>query len=67
MEQPQALAVLRALTTLARGGGGDVKKLTDHHGGRFRLRLGDWRVLFTFEPPDTLHIYRVENRKDAYR
>jgi len=67
IEQPQALAILHALTRFARGGGGDVKKLTDDAEGRFRLRLGDWRVLFTLEAPNTLHIYSVENRKDAYR
>ena len=67
VEQTQALAILQALTRFARGEGGDVKKLTGDLQRRFRLRVGDWRVLFTFEKPDTLHIYSVENRRDAYR
>jgi mRNA-degrading endonuclease RelE of RelBE toxin-antitoxin system len=67
IEQPQALAILHALTRFARDGIGDLKKLTDDPQSRFRLRMGDWRVLFTFEAPDTLHVYSVENRKDAYR
>lgn len=67
IEQAQALAILYALTRFARGEGGDVKKLTGDPQERFRLRVGDWRVLFTFEAPDTLHIYSVENRRDAYK
>ncbi len=67
IRQPQALAILHALTRFADGKGGDLKKLTDDPQGQFRLRVGDWRVLFSFEAPDTLHIYSVENRKDAYR
>ena len=67
VEQPQTLAILRALTRFVRGQGGEVKKLTDDVQGRYRLRVGDYRILFTFEDRDTLHIFSVENRKDAYR
>jgi len=67
IEQPQALLILRALTRFARGQGGEVKRLTDDVQNRYRLRVGDYRVLFTFEKPDTLHVFSVENRKDAYR
>jgi mRNA-degrading endonuclease RelE of RelBE toxin-antitoxin system len=67
IELPQALLILHALTRFVRGQGGEVKKLTDDAQNRYRLRVGDFRVLFTFEEPDTLHIFSVENRKDAYR
>ncbi|MCU1334552.1 MAG: type toxin-antitoxin system RelE/ParE family toxin [Bryobacterales bacterium] len=67
IEQPQALVILQALTRFARGCGGEVKKLTDDVQNRYRLRVGDYRVLFAFENRDTLHILSVENRKDAYR
>ena len=46
---------------------GDVQKLS---GGRdlYRLRVGDWRVLFTIESHGQLKaILRVLNRRDAYR
>jgi mRNA-degrading endonuclease RelE of RelBE toxin-antitoxin system len=67
IEQPQALIILQALTRFVRGQGGEVKKLTDDVQNRYRLRVGGYRVLFTFENPDTLHILSIENRKDAYR
>jgi mRNA-degrading endonuclease RelE of RelBE toxin-antitoxin system len=67
IEQPQALMILHALTRFVRGQGGEVKKLTDDTGNRYRLRVGDYRVLFAFEDGDILHIFGVVNRKDAYR
>jgi mRNA interferase RelE/StbE len=32
----------------------------------YRLRLGDYRVLFEFES-GTILVYRIRHRKDAYR
>jgi len=34
--------------------------------GEKRLRVGDYRVRFTEEHPETLRIHTVRNRKDAY-
>jgi mRNA interferase RelE/StbE len=43
---------------------GDVKRLTDHT-QEYRLRVGDYRILF--EVAGTIVVvYRVVNRKDAY-
>jgi mRNA-degrading endonuclease RelE of RelBE toxin-antitoxin system len=67
IEQPQALLILQALNRFVRGQGGDVKKLTDDVRNRYRLRVGDYRVLFAWEGTDTLHVFSVENRKNAYR
>ncbi|MEI6232009.1 MAG: type II toxin-antitoxin system RelE/ParE family toxin [Planctomycetota bacterium] len=44
---------------------GDIKKLVNHVPD-YRLKVGDWRVLFEVEH-DTIVIARVLNRKDAYR
>ena len=44
---------------------GDVKRLTGRP-PRFRLRVGDWRVLFTVEV-DTLKVYRIVHRRESYR
>ena len=33
----------------------------------FRLRVGDFRVRFSYLDADTVSISRVQNRKDAYR
>jgi len=43
---------------------GDVKRLTNFT-PEFRLRVGEYRVLFEVEGNKVL-IYRVRHRKDAY-
>ena len=78
----RALADLRALTardrrmadrigaaiiTCSEQEQGDVRNLA---GGAdtYRLRVGDWRVLFTLDDEGrTMAISRVLNRRDAYR
>jgi mRNA interferase RelE/StbE len=44
---------------------GDVKRLTDSH-PEYRLRVGDYRVLFEIEH-DQVVVYRIRHRKDAYQ
>ena len=51
---------------LAEHGSGNVKALKGKANEK-RLRVGDHRVRFTEEHPDTLRIHTVKNRKDAYR
>lgn len=51
---------------MAESGGGRVKALQGLDGEK-RLRVGDYRVSFTDEQPDTLRIHSVKSRKDAYR
>jgi mRNA interferase RelE/StbE len=43
---------------------GDVKRLTDFT-PEYRLRVGDYRVLFELEE-QTIMIYRVKHRSKAY-
>jgi len=46
----------------------DVKKLQPVHEGIFRLRVGDYRLLFTFDKPARmLRAQSADDRKDAYR
>jgi mRNA interferase RelE/StbE len=44
---------------------GDVKKLAGQE-GRYRLRVGSYRLLFTLEK-DLIFLHVVKDRKDAYR
>jgi mRNA interferase RelE/StbE len=44
---------------------GDVKHLTNST-PEFRLRVGDYRVLFEIED-GTIIVYRIRHRKEAYR
>jgi len=57
--------ILNAIYALRTGMRGDVKKLTNYSPS-YRLRIGNWRVLFDIEG-DKVTVYRVLNRKDAYR
>jgi mRNA interferase RelE/StbE len=44
---------------------GDVKKLAGQE-GKYRLRVGSYRLLFTLEK-DLIFVQAVKDRKDAYR
>lgn len=44
---------------------GDVKRLTDYT-FEYRLRIGEYRVLFEIED-QRIVIYRIRHRRDAYR
>ncbi len=44
---------------------GDVKKLTNHT-YEYRLRVGDWRILFETEI-DKIVIYKIKHRREVYR
>jgi mRNA interferase RelE/StbE len=34
--------------------------------GARRLRVGDWRVIYTIEPPDLVLIVKIGHRKEVY-
>ena len=44
---------------------GDIKKLTNFT-PEYRLRVGDWRVLFEMDAKK-ITIYRILHRREAYR
>lgn len=46
---------------------GDIKKLTDMK-GKYRLRVGNWRVFFLFDRINReVHVVDITQRKDAYK
>jgi mRNA-degrading endonuclease RelE of RelBE toxin-antitoxin system len=51
---------------LAETGHGDITKLSGRR-AQWRLRLGAWRVIFTFAPSGTITVLAVLARRDAYR
>lgn len=57
--------ILEKISEMSHDLRGDVKKLTNFS-PKYRLRAGNYRVLFNIEL-QTLVIYRVLLRKDAYR
>ncbi len=57
--------ITEAILALRAGLTGDVKRLTNFT-PEYRLRVGDWRVLFEVEG-DKIVIYRILHRREAYR
>jgi mRNA interferase RelE/StbE len=58
--------ILAALDELKNDLDGDVKRLTNFT-PEYRLRVGDYRVLFEIEDTQRVVVYRIRHRRDAYR
>ncbi len=63
-DPPTARRVLEKIRGLENNLAGDVKRLTNFT-PEFRLRVGDYRVLFETEG-DRVIIYRIKHRSRAY-
>lgn len=57
--------VINAVDRFDESGVGDVRALSGPWRGRFRLRVGSWRVMFRRE--DDIVVLRVLHRREAYR
>ena len=66
IDRETAMRILASLHRFAETGEGDIKKL-EGDTGELSLRVGDYRVRFTEEPPGTLYIHAVLHRREAYR
>ena len=60
-----AARVVEALEKLEDDLAGDVKRLTSF-APEYRLRVGDYRVLFEIQTKHVI-VYRVRHRRDSYR
>jgi len=65
MAKQEARKITGKMMDLERGLIGDIKRLTNFT-PEYRLRVGDYRVLFEVED-DKIVIYRIKHRKEAYR
>ena len=65
LSKPDAQKIADAIFALEKGLMGNIKKLTNHT-PEYRLRVGDWRVLFEVSI-NKIIIYRIRHRKEAYR
>jgi mRNA interferase RelE/StbE len=45
---------------------GDIKKLQGHT-ELYRLRIGDWRIVFSYPDSDTVLIEKISSRGDVYK
>jgi mRNA interferase RelE/StbE len=64
LPRPVAARIVAKAGRLAHDLAGDVKRLTNHHPA-YRLRVGDYRVLFEIEGSQVV-VYRVKHRREAY-
>jgi mRNA interferase RelE/StbE len=62
----QASRIADALEGMRVGLKGDVKRLTNST-PEYRLRVGDYRVLFEIEDGARIVVYRIRHRREAYR
>jgi mRNA-degrading endonuclease RelE of RelBE toxin-antitoxin system len=66
IDREAALRILHALTEYGESGKGDIKALAGQWQGYFRLRVGDYRIIFAISP-DEITTARVRDRSEAYR
>jgi mRNA interferase RelE/StbE len=66
LDQPTAMRIFEGILRFSRSGAGDVVALQGDLAGALRLRLGDYRVLFTLEA-DSMRIFGVRHRSEAYK
>ncbi len=61
-----ATRIVDALERMADGLSGDVKRLTNFS-PEYRLRVGQFRILFEVENEKTIIVYRIVHRREVYR
>lgn len=65
VDRESAMRILLALTRYGESGVGDVKALSGGWDGYFRLRVGDFRVIFQAAPEEII-IVRIRHRSNVY-
>jgi mRNA-degrading endonuclease RelE of RelBE toxin-antitoxin system len=65
IDRTNAMNVLQAIDRYLVTGIGDVKKLRPPR-HEFRVRVGDFRILFLSSEDSAIEVLRVLNRKEAY-
>jgi len=66
LDRPTAMRIFEGILHYATTGGGDVSPLHGDMVGSFRLRVGDYRVLFSLHE-GVMRIFGVRHRSGAYR
>jgi mRNA-degrading endonuclease RelE of RelBE toxin-antitoxin system len=64
IDREAAIRILHELTQYAESGDGDVKALAGEWHGYFRLRVGDYRIIFAISQ-DEITIVRIRHRSEA--
>jgi len=64
ISKPNVIRILNKIEALEKGLTGDIKQLTNYS-PEYRLRVGNYRVLFEVEGQKII-IYHIKHRKEAY-
>ncbi len=67
IDRDTALRLLKALDRFLKTDAGNVKQLEGFNPPLFRLRVGDWRLIYRLQGDDAIEMVRVRNRREAYR
>lgn len=67
IDRETALRLLKALARFLETDAGNVKQLEGYDPPRYRLRVGDWRLIFRNQSEDAIEVIRVRNRREVYR
>lgn len=67
IDRETALRVMKAIYRFVKTHSGDVSQLRGLEPPRWRLRVGDWRVIFRYLGNDAIEVLSVSHRSDAYR
>lgn len=65
-DRATAMRIFEGVLRYARSGAGDIKSLQADLGGTWRLRIGDYRILFVLDQ-NVMSIFAVRHRSEAYR
>jgi mRNA-degrading endonuclease RelE of RelBE toxin-antitoxin system len=66
IDRSTSMHLFEGILRFSRTGAGDIKTLHGDMAGALRLRLGDYRVLFTLKE-NAMRIFGVRHRSEAYR
>jgi len=66
IQKRDASRIADAIDRLGDDLSGDVKRLTNFS-LEYRLRIGQYRILFEIEEQNRIIIYRIVHRREAYR
>lgn len=68
LEPQTRLRVSQAIARVAESRYSGLKKLRGSSSGDWRLRVGDWRAILTFDRPNSaITVWRVQHRREVYR
>lgn len=67
LDRPTQTRILGAVDLLVEEGRGDVRSFEGGDESAYRLRVGGWRVLFSYLDDGTLLIQRIGPRGDIYK